>query len=254
MAKKPAKSDRQQVIDEIRRKQRRTERGRGLAIVGVCALVALAIVGATAYRPVKDWYDGRKFDSVALQEVGAPASDCQKVTEKKADGNQQHVPEGTPVTYTTAPPAFGPHWNVANVAPDPMARKLYTGTDRPALEALVHNLEHGYTVLWYDQTIADDATQMGYLRAIADKLGGTTNQRTKFKAVPWLSTDEDGKAFPDGQHVALTHWTGAVDAQGQADVASQKGVFQYCSQVSGAALKTFMDDYPYFDSPEPYGM
>lgn len=253
MAKK-SQSDRQQVIDQLRKKQRGAERRRGFAIVGVCLVIALALVGATAYRPVKDWWDGRKFDGVALQDVGAQASTCQKVVEKKADGNQQHVPEGQTVDYTTAPPAFGAHWNVANVAPDPMARKLYTSADRPALEALVHNLEHGYTILWYDTTIADDSTQMGYLRAIADKLSGTSNFRTKFKAVPWEAKDENGKRFPAGTHVALTHWTGATDAQGNADTTKQEGVFQYCSQVSGAALKTFMDDYPYFDSPEPNGM
>jgi hypothetical protein len=32
------------------------------------------------------------------------------------------------------------------------------------------------------------------------------------------------------------------------------GVFQYCSKPSGAALKTFMLDYPYTDSPEPDAM
>jgi hypothetical protein len=28
-------------------------------------------------------------------------------------------------------------------------------------------------------------------------------------------------------------------------------VWQYCSDASGAALETFMADYPYRDSPEP---
>ena len=28
-------------------------------------------------------------------------------------------------------------------------------------------------------------------------------------------------------------------------------MWQYCSDVSGAALDTFMTDYPYMDSPEP---
>jgi hypothetical protein len=34
----------------------------------------------------------------------------------------------------------------------------------------------------------------------------------------------------------------------------QVGVWQYCSAPSGAALETFMKDYPYLDSPEPDAM
>ena len=73
--------------------------------------------------------------------------------------------------------------------------------------------------------------------------------RLKFKAVPWLSSDEDGKKFPDGQHIAMTHWS---NGGGGDDATDQPvGVFQYCTEVSGAALNDFMLDYPYLDSPEP---
>ena len=41
MAKKSPKSDRQAVIDEIRKKQKGADKRRGFAIVGVCALVAV---------------------------------------------------------------------------------------------------------------------------------------------------------------------------------------------------------------------
>ena len=248
MAKKPAKSDRQAVIDKIRKQQKGSERRRGLMIVGVCATIALLIVGAAAYQPIKDWYDLRKFENVDLAQIGAPASACQKVTTEKAVGNQQHVPTGQHVDYTTAPPAFGPHWNEAGVAPAPMERKLYTD-DRPELESLVHNLEHGYTILWYDETIADDGSAMNELEAISEKLAGTSNFRTKFIAAPWTSSDENGKKFPSGEHVALTHWS--AGGTGETDAKKQVGVFQYCSTVSGAALNDFMLEYPYLDSPEP---
>jgi hypothetical protein len=250
---KSAKSDRQAVIEQMRKKQRGADRTRGLAIVGVCILVAVLIIGAAAYKPIKDWWDGRAFDKLALDEIGAPASSCQDITTKKAAGNQDHVPYPTPVDYKDAPPAFGPHWNEAGVAPAPFARKFYTAEDRPALEALVHNLEHGYTLLWYDKTIADDADAVQELEAIAEKFGGgSDNLRNKFIAVPWTSKDEDGATFPDGQHVAITHWS--AGGQGETDAAKQVGVFQYCSAVSGAALDAFMKKYPYFDSPEPNGM
>jgi len=237
---KPKKSDRQAIIDKMRAEQRGAERRRGFAIVGVCVAVAVLIVGAAAYQPIKNWWDLRQFKSIDLASIGAPASSCQKVITKKADGNQQHVDPGTPMTYPDSPPAFGKHWSVW----DSIDRKLYTAADRPELGELVHNEEHGYTLMWYDQTVAKNADQMKEVEAIASKFQSDTNLRNKFKAVPWLSSD--GKPFPNGQHVAFTHWTSGASTGGE-----QQGVWQYCSQPSGAALKDFMLKYPYTDSPEP---
>jgi len=249
---KPAKTDRRAVIEQMRKKQKGADKRRNFAIVGVCILVALLIVGAAAYKPIKDWWDNRAYDNLAVDEIGAPASVCQDITTQKADGNQQHVPVGTPVDYKQAPPAFGAHWNEAGVAPAPFARKFYTAEDRPELEALVHNLEHGYTLLWYDETAAQDDKTMKEIRALAEKFPGTSNFRNKFIAVPWTPKDENGAKFPDGQHIAFTHWS--AGGTGESDASKQVGAFQYCSDVSGAALKSFMDKYPYFDSPEPNAM
>jgi hypothetical protein len=254
VAKKSSKSDRQAVIDEIRKKQKGAERRRGFAIVGVCTVIAVLIVVAAAYRPVKNWWDLRKFKDLDLSSIGAPASACDKITTKKADGNQQHVPTGTQVTYSTAPPAFGSHWNEQGVAPAPFNRKFYTDKDRPELEALVHNLEHGYTILWYDQSVADDANELNVIDGIADKFRADSNNlRFKFIAAPWTSQDEkESGKFPDGMHIAMSHWS--AGGSGETDASKQVGVFQYCSQPSGAALKSFMLKYPYTDSPEPDAM
>ena len=256
MAKQP-KSDRRAVLDSIRKQQRGAERARGYAIIGICALVAVLIVGLAAYQPVKGWWDTRKFNSVDLASIGKPASVCQPVTTIKADGNQQHVPTGQTVIYTTAPPAFGAHWNEGSgqdAAPAPFNRKFYTAEDRPELESLVHNLEHGYTILWYDETIADDADQLNVIDGIADKFrSDSDNLRYKFIAAPWTAEDEkESGAFPDGMHVALSHWS--AGGNGETDKSKQVGAFQYCSEPSGEALQQFMLDYPYTDSPEPDAM
>jgi hypothetical protein len=244
---KQAKTDRQAVIEQLRTQQKSAERRRGLAIVGVCVVVALLIIGLAAFRPIKNWWDLRQFRNVDIDKIGAPASVCGEETTKKATGNQQHVPDGQAIFYPDSPPAFGEHYGT----PDPMTRKLYTEGDRPELGTLVHNLEHGYTILWYDETVADDTEQMNELRGIADKFSGTSNFRFKFKAVPWL--ESDGKAFPDDQHIAFTHWSiGGSDQD--VSTAKQVGVWQYCSGVSGAALNDFMLKYPYLDSPEPNAM
>ncbi len=237
------KADRKAKIDALTKKQRSADRGRGLAIVVVCVVVALLIVGAAAYRPIVSWWELRQYEGVELTSLGAPASACTQVETEKADGNQEHVPDGTPIEYEGSPPAFGAHYDV----PDTMDRKLYTVDDRPDLRELVHNLEHGYTFVWYDETVADDDKAMTELRAVASQFPGTENFRYKFKAVPW--TAEDGEPFPDGQHVAFTHWS--AGGAGNTSPADQVGVRQYCSEFSGEALSSFMEDYPYFDSPEP---
>lgn len=242
---KSAKSDRQKVIDDIRRKQRSAEKRQGRVIVGVCVLVALVIVGAAAWSPVRSWWEKRQHAGEALADIGAPASACGEITTKDAEGSNDHRDEDEQITYDDAPPAFGPHWNVGGLAPVPMEVRFYTEDTRPELEALVHNLEHGFTVLWYDETAADDATMIGQIKAIADRLDDSdTNNRLAFKAVPW--TSEDGGDFPEGQHIALTHWSMVDDTK-------SVGIWQYCSEPSGEALEAFMKKYPYTDAPEPIG-
>lgn len=243
---KTAKSDRRAVIEQMRNKQKSAERARGMAIVGVCVLIAVLIVGFAAFRPIKEWWDLRAYAGDRLEDIGASASACQKLTTKPAEGTQDHVPEGTELNLLGAPPAFGQHYD----QPDSMDRKFYATSDRPPMGNLIHNLEHGYTVVWYDEEAGDDSQQMAELKAMAKKFSGTGNSRLKFKVAPW--TSDDGPDFPDGQHIAYTHWSkGGVgpDASGK-----EVGVWQYCSEPSGEALKTFIDDYPYFDSPEPNGM
>jgi hypothetical protein len=249
---KPAKTDRQRVIDEIRKKEQGADRRRGFLIVGVCVAIAVLIIGAAVYRPIKDSFEMRAYNDKSLSEIGAPASACEDISLKPAEGNQQHVPEGQQVTYKDAPPAFGAHWNSAT-APATMARKVWTEDDRPELEVLVHNLEHGFTIVWYDETIANDDEAMTELEAVGKKFPGTTNYRYKFYAAPWTSEDvkEIGK-FPKGEHIAITHWS--AGGAGETDPAKQQGVWQYCSEFSGEALDAFMTKYPYFDSPEPNAM
>lgn len=248
MAKKPS-SDRRAVVEQMRAAQKGAERSRGLAIVGVCVAVALAIVGSALWfgsgvpYVSKNWYDSREFDKLALEEIGAPASACGEITTQPAQGNQDHVPAGTFLVYPDAPPAFGKHYDVW----DSMERKFYTADDRPDVGELVHNLEHGFTILWYDETAAADKSMMDDIEAIATKYKGTDNLRLKFKAVPWLK--KDGKPFPDGQHIAFTHWS--KGGTGEGATGEQVGVWQYCSAPSGAAVKDFMAKYPYVDSPEP---
>jgi hypothetical protein len=234
--------DRRAVVDQMRREQQRTEKRRTLAIIAVAVVVGLVIVGAAAYPLLtKDDLSGKSLGSLG---VSLDSAGCTDVKTNKATGNADHREVGSKLPYTDSPPANGPHYPTWA----PIGRKFYTAQDRPELGYLVHNLEHGYNILWYDQTVADDKDQVAAVEAIADKFTGNDFEN-KFIAAPW--TSEDGDPFPDGAHVALTHWSmGGTHGHPK----EQLGITQYCQAPSGEAVATFVEDYPFTDSPEPNAM
>ena len=242
---KTAKTERQRLIDETLKKQKSVEKRRGNIIIATAIAVALVIIGVAAGPVIYGNVKEAAYSDTPIDEIGAAPSVCQKVIEKEGTDVGSHIGDDETVVYDTAPPAFGKHRNIAGVAPASFKEKFYDADDRPDLEDLVHNLEHGYTIMWYDQTIADSTTELAQVKAIARKFkesGDNQNFRNKFIAAPWLESDEDGAKFPDGQNVAFTHWSG--------DTTNSKGIWQYCSDVSGKALTDFMDTYPYTDAPE----
>ena len=83
-------------------------------------------------------------------------------SEHAATGNQQHVPEGTKVNYDQTPPDSGKHYPARRRSPSASTRPR---TGRPS-STLVHNLEHGYTVVWYRD---GDARQTRSEPAAADR-------------------------------------------------------------------------------------
>lgn len=249
MAKKES-LDRRKAVDQIRKKQRNDERRRNVKMYGAVGVVVALIIGAALVPVFQDWWTKREYDGRSFASIGAPASACQPIETKSATGNQDHVEPGTPLTYDQAPPAFGRHYNVWKS----IGQKFYTAEDRPDLGYLVHNQEHGYTMLWYDDTAAADDDMMDEIKGLATKFDNNdSDYRNKFKAVPWTAADSKangGVKFPKGQHIAMTHWS--VGGPGNAgDESKQVGVWQYCSSPSGAALQSFMQKYPYTDTPEP---
>ena len=125
---------------------------------------------------------------------------------------------------------------------------LLREADRPAVGTLVHNLEHGYTVVWYRDSAPQD--QITALQQISKTFSSDDYDPTKkFIAAPW--TEADGAGFPDGKNVVLTRWTPTRPTR--ANAATQKGVRQACAAVSGQAIKDFMAKYPSKNSPEPNG-
>jgi hypothetical protein len=236
VAKKIERDSRRAVAEQMRQEQARKERRRSLLILGTCVVVVLGLLGTAVFVYVKDLREESKAKGTPLAELAATtsAAKCDPVKKAKANGNNKHIDPGTPIPYPEAPPAFGPHWG--NYLQGSEIRNFYTVDDRPEVERLVHSLEHGHTILWYDDTVKPGTDAYKDVQAISKKF---TEER-KFIAAPW--TEKDGKSFPSGKHVALTHWTGPEN---------QQGITQYCTLPSGAVVSKFTKDYPASNAPEP---
>lgn len=244
MGKSSKDRDRRAVVEQMRRDQERAEKKRTIAIIAACAIVGLVIIALGAIPVISDARKDNEFAATELGGIGAKlaAAGCQDVSTAPADGSSNHRPDGEKIFYDNAPPAFGPHY----ASPATFSRKFYTQDDRPQVETLVHNLEHGYNILWYDETIAEDQKMLDAVEAIANKFPGVSDPRNKFIAAPW--TADDGEPFPDGAHVALTHWSmGGTNGNDE----GQQGIWRYCEAPSGEAVASFVQDYPFTDSPEP---
>jgi hypothetical protein len=242
--KNPKTVERRAMVEQMRKEQARKERQRSLLILGVCVLLVVGLLSAALIPYLKDKHDQAEVAGTPVAKIGAStsAAACDPVKTKEPTGTARsgatgnHVAIGTKITYPDAPPAFGQHW--PNFLSGPEIRNFYSPEDRPELERVVHSLEHGHTLIWYDDTIKAGSTEYKDLQAIAEKYSNTT---TYVNVVPWKSTD--GGTFPAGKHVALTHGTASGD--------TQKGVWEYCGKPSGAVIQKFVKDYPNTDAPEP---
>jgi hypothetical protein len=223
---------------------RSRDRIKAFVYLGLIGLVILGLVFLVFVLPVlKKHARDNRIEGLDFSAIGTSptAAGCRPLKKVKVVVPKEgwHVKPGTHLDYTDAPPAYGKHWS--QYLDTSQYRTIFTSADRPPKEQLVHSLEHGHTVIWYDATLAADSAQLAALNAIAKKLVVDDG----VVIVPWTSTGDkaDGGVFPDGAHLAITHWTGEGTAG--------SGIWEYCNGVSGPAIKTFMVDYPKSDSPEP---
>jgi hypothetical protein len=235
-------SERRARIEQLERERKAAERKRMFLFSGVIGLVALVIIGLTGWSLWSEHEQQSAIDSRALADFGVSrsAAGCSPVQTSPATGGADHITAPRPIQYNQAPPASGPHrptWA-------PFARKFYTPEDRPEVGILVHNLEHGYNILWYDQTVANNPKALGQIKALASKFEGSERDPANaFIAAPWMPSD--GGSFPVGKHVALTHWY-ADPGTG----ANQKGITEYCAQMSGSVVADFMAQWTQAEARE----
>jgi hypothetical protein len=238
----PSGGSRREKLASLEAARKKEQRRRSLTLLLICVVLAGGLLAYPVYLAAND-YIAR---NATLDELGSSisAAGCDPISEETATGNQDHV-DGITVKYDRFPPDSGQHYP----NPAPFTKRFYTTEDRPRVEELVHNLEHGYTIAWYRSDLS--GRQLRALRDITKTFSkDDQNPANKFIAAPWNDAT-DGGAMPAGKNVVITHWY--ADPNDPANTTTQKGVRQACVEISGAAVKEFMAKYPYTNSPEPSG-
>ncbi len=124
------------------------------------------------------------------------------------DEGKDHIPTAQKATYKTDPPTSGAHWNQPGVAAVPWGIKDATLPN----EAIVHNLEHGGIVIFYQDLAPDDLAK---LRELVRTM--SQNGYPKIVLEPY--------SFKDAQvHVALSAWRWSLKLPGFDDAAIVKFV------------------------------
>jgi Protein of unknown function (DUF3105) len=198
----------------------------------VAVVIAAALIAVPTVQYILNQRNDPANKAISSFGVAASAAGCDPVTTDPVAGVGEHVAVGTRLKYETVPPTSGKHYPAPAAVSD---RAFYTASDRPPVEQLVHNLEHGYTVLWYDPSV--QGPQLQAIQDLAKRLRGDSTYR-RFIAVAWDSAYGE---LPSGKTVALAHW------------GAKEGHRQLCGQLSGEVVQSFLDAYPSTDSPEPNG-
>jgi hypothetical protein len=231
---KVAEKDRRARVEAMRKEQQAKERRKSMIFVTLAVIVGVAIVALAAvpaYLNKRNDPANKSLSSFGVTAAAASCNDVQTTDKTNTDAFRTHVADGTVEKYKTVPPSFGPHW----ASPVLGSRAFYTTKDRPQMEQLVHNLEHGYTIVWYDSTIKGDQ-----LSALEDL---STSARAKDETAPSKfivsAWDNAYGKFPAGKHLGISHW------------GAETSHTQMCGKVSGAVVDDFIKKYPAADSPEP---
>ncbi len=181
------KTTRQSMREAKQKKEKRqkilTYGGIGLAVVVVAAIIILLVQQSPSAA-------GLMGDEVAI-------------------ASSAHVPADTvPGPYASNPPAGGTHFD------EDYPAKFFQESDLATLEPhpegyLVHSLEHGYVIFWYNCQIAGtDCTALKQtIQNVMDDTGGT-----KLIAFPWADMDVP---------LAMTSW-GRILKFPQADAGQMK--------------------------------
>ncbi|NIW45049.1 MAG: DUF3105 domain-containing protein [candidate division Zixibacteria bacterium] len=152
-----ADSQRKRIQDRRQQEQRRQAVTFGLIGFAVLALIAILIVQAG------------KGNEFAIENSADTIGVGTQIPVLSAD----HVQDGNPVDSPSDPPTSGTHYGT------PMPAGIYD-TSSPEFQQphdgyLIHSLEHGYIVFWYNCDLLDDdscGNLLGEIEDVMDEFNG----------------------------------------------------------------------------------
>ena len=196
VAAKKADQDRKARIAQMQREAKAAERRRTLLIVGVAVV---AVLGDRRGRHLLDHH--RRLPGARRRAELARRRGVRGVLRPDHHRHRQRRQRARRPRHRQARRDDGEVLDGArrrpvstSSAPSTRTRQFYTADDRPAMENLVHNLEHGYTILWYDDTATE--AQISELKAIAARPTSSPRREDKFIVSAW---DPAYGALPGGQ-------------------------------------------------------
>ena len=189
--------------ERLRRKMARRRMLRRAGRWGVAAVAVGGVIGVFFLLNRPRELSAAHRALVTRAQTAARAAGCTgiaRVDPYRGNADRTHIgaaeaPQPPPLsTYPSRPPTSGPHLGGAQpsgVYPDP-----------PDVFAVLHSLEHGAAVVWYDPR----AERNPQLQAIKDFYGDPANGQHVIVA-PYNYPDQGAAGrLPDGKQMALTAW------------------------------------------------
>ena len=181
MSKKLEQKQRRREAEEAKRKELRSASRRRNLITSVIALV---IIGAVLALVLSD----RQAENAPIGPASAQEAGCGEV-EEFDEVSREHIEEGSQhEPYNSDPPTSGPHYS------SPAEAQFFSSPVEP--ERVVHNLEHGQIVIWYQPDLPEET--IGQLQDLVED------------AVPFvLATPYSGGDSP----IVLTAWQNSLSCE-----------------------------------------
>lgn len=189
---------------ELQRQAERARRNRMIAIGVSVVVVAAAVVFLVTRPEEQSAATERAAQVLATSAAQTQAAGCDEVRNvgpyQPEDLDQGHVgtedgPAEMPAfsTYPSQPPASGPHGTTT------LSAGVYSSP--PAMEPLIHSLEHGAAVVWY----APDAPEADIAEIQDFYEDPEVGSRVIVAPYDYPDQGEAG-ALPEGTQMALVSW------------------------------------------------
>jgi hypothetical protein len=199
--KEEARKQRETIRKRMARRRRLRRGGVWLGVAVALAAVVFLLVQVSRTGNLND-EERQLLDAAPAAAQAAGCSSVQTIQPySPAEQNQAHIgTQGGPPTppplssYPTQPPTSGPH----NVTP--LASGEYP--DSPPIDQVIHSLEHGAVVIWYDPA-ALTSQELTDLQTFFNK----TAEREHVIVAPY-DYPQEGEAgqLPEGKQMVLVAW------------------------------------------------